>query len=391
MKKKLILMTFFVCSFQLLAQKSNVFLRGMVRDSLNLIKDVHVVNLNTLKGTYSNDYGQYRITVSLGDTLEFSSVQFETVKKVITDRVFFSKKLNLILKNKNYVLEEITVKKHNLIGDLRVDRKKVPKDTIALKGKKLSNIIENVSKESQKGILNKPNKIHSELAETSMRNTDPSRAFNGANLMGIVNGIINLIPKKKKKLPQTLSVDQAIKLVEIEGDDFISLRDHAILELFYSSGLRLSELVNLKLEDINFSEEIISVLGKGKKMRIVPVGNKAIQSLQKWINVRAQLKNTNDTSILFLTNKAKSLTQRAIQYRLKFWAKKQGLSENIHPHLLRHSFASHLLQSSQDLRAVQELLGHENISSTQIYTHLDFQHLSKTYDQAHPRAKKQKK
>ena len=198
-------------------------------------------------------------------------------------------------------------------------------------------------------------------------------------------------PKKKKKLPQTLSVDQAIKLVEIEGDDFISLRDHAILELFYSSGLRLSELVNLKFEDINFSEEIISVLGKGKKMRIVPVGNKAIQSLQKWINVRAQLKNINDTSILFLTNKAKSLTQRAIQYRLKFWAKKQGLSENIHPHLLRHSFASHLLQSSQDLRAVQELLGHENISSTQIYTHLDFQHLSKTYDQAHPRAKKQKK
>ena len=198
-------------------------------------------------------------------------------------------------------------------------------------------------------------------------------------------------PKKKKKLPQTLSVDQAIKLVEIEGDDFISLRDHAILELFYSSGLRLSELVNLKFEDINFSEEIISVLGKGKKMRIVPVGNKAIQSLQKWIKVRAQLKNINDTSILFLTNKAKSLTQRAIQYRLKFWAKKQGLSENIHPHLLRHSFASHLLQSSQDLRAVQELLGHENISSTQIYTHLDFQHLSKTYDQAHPRAKKQKK
>ena len=133
-------------------------------------------------------------------------------------------------------------------------------------------------------------------------------------------------PKKKKKLPQTLSVDQAIKLVEIEGDDFISLRDHAILELFYSSGLRLSELVNLKLEDINFSEEIISVLGKGKKMRIVPVGNKAIQSLQKWIKVRAQLKNINDTSILFLTNKAKSLTQRAIQYRLKFCAKTQVLS-----------------------------------------------------------------
>jgi integrase/recombinase XerC len=198
-------------------------------------------------------------------------------------------------------------------------------------------------------------------------------------------------PKKSKKLPQTLSVDQAIKLVNISGSDFISLRDHAILELFYSSGLRLSELVNLKLEDINFSDEIITVFGKGKKMRIVPVGSAAIQSLKKWIKIRSQLKNVNSNLTLFLTKQTKKLTQRAVQYRLKFWAKKQGVSENIHPHLLRHSFASHLLQSSQDLRAVQELLGHENISSTQIYTHLDFQHLSRTYDQAHPRAKKNKK
>ncbi len=198
-------------------------------------------------------------------------------------------------------------------------------------------------------------------------------------------------PKKNKKLPQILSVDQIIKLVNISGDDFISLRDHAILELFYSSGLRLSELVNLKLDDINFSDEIITVLGKGKKMRIVPVGKVAIESLKKWIKIRAQLKNIINNSILFLTKQTKGLSQRAIQYRLKFWAKKQGISENIHPHLLRHSFASHLLQSSQDLRAVQELLGHANISSTQIYTHLDFQHLSKTYDHAHPRAKKKKK
>ena len=197
--------------------------------------------------------------------------------------------------------------------------------------------------------------------------------------------------KKSKKLPQILSVDQTIKLVNIKGDDFIALRDHAILELFYSSGLRLSELVNLKLEDINFSEETITVLGKGKKMRIVPVGNEAIQSLKEWIKIRATLKNMNSNSALFLSKQTRNLTQRAVQYRLKFWAKKQGVSENIHPHLLRHSFASHLLQSSQDLRAVQELLGHENISSTQIYTHLDFQHLSKTYDQSHPRAKKHKK
>ena len=198
-------------------------------------------------------------------------------------------------------------------------------------------------------------------------------------------------PKKTKKLPQTLSVDQTIKLVNIKDDDFISIRDRAILELFYSSGLRLSELVNLKLEDINFPDEIISVLGKGKKMRIVPLGTEAILSLKKWIKTRSELKNVDGNLYVFLTKQAKNLSQRAIQYRLKFWAKKQGLSENIHPHLLRHSFASHLLQSSQDLRAVQELLGHENISSTQIYTHLDFQHLSKTYDQAHPRAKKPKK
>jgi len=198
-------------------------------------------------------------------------------------------------------------------------------------------------------------------------------------------------PKKTKKLPQTLSVDQTIKLVNIKDDDFISIRDRAILELFYSSGLRLSELVNLKLEDINFPDGIISVLGKGKKMRIVPLGTEAILSLKKWIKTRSELKNVDGNLYVFLTKQAKNLSQRAIQYRLKFWAKKQGLSENIHPHLLRHSFASHLLQSSQDLRAVQELLGHENISSTQIYTHLDFQHLSKTYDQAHPRAKKQKK
>ena len=222
MNKKLILIAILLFSSNLVAQKSNVFLRGMVRDSLNLIKDVHVVNLNTLKGTYSNDYGQFRISVSLGDTLEFTSVQFETVKKVITDGIFFSKKLNLILKNKNYVLNEITVKKHNLIGDLRTDRKKVPLDTIALKGKKLSNIIDNISKESQKGILNTRSVKQSKLAEKSMRNADPTRSFNGANLMGIVNGIINLIPKKKKNRLSKKEINEVLKnkLLTDFGSDF---------------------------------------------------------------------------------------------------------------------------------------------------------------------------
>ena len=255
-------MVLLICSFQLFAQKSNVFLRGMVRDSLNLIKDVHVVNLNSLKGTYSNDYGQYRITVSLGDTLEFTSVQFETVKKIITDRVFFSKKLNLILKNKNYVLEEINVKKHDLIGDLRTDRKKVPKDTIAIKGRKLSNILENISKESQKGILKKPIKKNSKLAETSMRNTDPSRAFNGANLMGIVNGIISLIPKKKKKLSKK-EINELLKnkiLTDFGSDFFKELKipnDQIKPFLYYCLQFNIEDLYtdNKRLDIIKLLED----------------------------------------------------------------------------------------------------------------------------------------
>ena len=196
-------------------------------------------------------------------------------------------------------------------------------------------------------------------------------------------------PKIKKLLPQTLSVDQIIKLVDIKDDSFLGLRDHAILELFYSSGLRLSELVNLNKNDINFDDGTITVIGKGNKERVVPVGSFATKAIKKWLKIRKNISGlTSETEILFLSQNAKKLTSRAIQYRLKFWAIKQGIPENIHPHLLRHSFASHLLQSSQDLRAVQELLGHANISTTQIYTHLDFQHLSKIYDKAHPRAKK---
>ena len=196
-------------------------------------------------------------------------------------------------------------------------------------------------------------------------------------------------PKSKKLLPQTLSVDQTVKLVDIKDDSFLGIRDHAILELFYSSGLRLSELINLNKNDINFDDGTITVIGKGNKERVVPVGSFATKAIKKWLKIRKNISGlTSETEILFLSQNAKKLTSRAIQYRLKFWAIKQGIPENIHPHLLRHSFASHLLQSSQDLRAVQELLGHANISTTQIYTHLDFQHLSKIYDKAHPRAKK---
>ena len=195
-------------------------------------------------------------------------------------------------------------------------------------------------------------------------------------------------PKAKKKLPQTLSIDQVFNLINIPQTGFIDTRDKAILEFFYSSGLRLSELVNIHISDIDMSDQTLKVLGKGNKFRIVPIGRKAIEALNLWILQRNKLNKILDSGLLFLNQHGKKLTARAIQYRLKFWAQKNNIPENIHPHLLRHSFASHVLQSSQDLRAVQELLGHSNISTTQIYTHLDFQHLSKIYDQAHPRSKK---
>jgi integrase/recombinase XerC len=140
--------------------------------------------------------------------------------------------------------------------------------------------------------------------------------------------------------------------------------------------------------DLDMNDRSIQVLGKGNKSRIIPVGAKAFVSIQLWINERSKIKNCEESAFLFLNQKGVKLTNRAIQYRLKYWAEKNNIPENIHPHLLRHSFASHVLQSSQDLRAVQELLGHSNISTTQIYTHLDFQHLAKIYDQSHPRSKK---
>ncbi len=196
-------------------------------------------------------------------------------------------------------------------------------------------------------------------------------------------------PKTAKALPQALSVDQAVKFVEIAGDGVLEQRDHAILELFYSSGLRLAELVNLDLDMLDFADGTVTVTGKGNKTRIVPIGSHAINAIQIWLKQRALIAiDEQYAKALFVTQQGRRITPRAVQYRMKGWAIKQGVNSNIHPHILRHSFASHVLQSSQDLRAVQEMLGHANISSTQIYTHLDFQHLATIYDKAHPRAKK---
>ncbi|MCB5207157.1 tyrosine recombinase XerC [Methylovorus mays] len=194
-------------------------------------------------------------------------------------------------------------------------------------------------------------------------------------------------PKSPKSLPHALSPDQAVQLVSIEDEDTLAQRDHAMLELFYSSGLRLAELVNLDLDALNLGEGTITVTGKGNKTRIVPVGQHAMNALQAWLSIRSGLP-IQDTSALFLSRLGKRLSRRAVQYRLQQWAIRQGINIRVHPHMLRHSFASHVLQSSGDLRAVQEMLGHANISTTQVYTHLDFHHLAKVYDSAHPRARK---
>ena len=194
-------------------------------------------------------------------------------------------------------------------------------------------------------------------------------------------------PKSAKTLPQALSADQAVKLVDVKEDDLLSLRDHAILELFYSSGLRLAELVGLNFDQLDLSNGTITVTGKGNKTRIVPVGSHAIGAIQTWMAARSLIAKSESVA-LFITKQGNRITPRAVQYRLKEWAIKQGINSDVHPHMLRHSFATHLLQSSGDLRAVQEMLGHANISTTQVYTHLDFQHLAKVYDQAHPRSKK---
>ncbi len=197
-------------------------------------------------------------------------------------------------------------------------------------------------------------------------------------------------PKSAKRLPHALSPDEARQLVEIEDGDALAVRDKAMLELFYSSGLRLAELTGLAPGDINFADATVRVTGKGGKTRIVPVGSHAAKALRAWLAERTAMAHVDDDA-LFVTRHGRRLGQRAIQTRVQQRALKQGVAARVHPHMLRHSFASHVLQSSSDLRAVQEMLGHSSISTTQVYTQLDFQHLAKIYDAAHPRARRKEK
>lgn len=196
-----------------------------------------------------------------------------------------------------------------------------------------------------------------------------------------------LTPKKSRPLPKTLDVDQVQHLFSDVPNDPIAIRDHAIIELLYSSGLRLAELVNCNLKDLYLDDATVRVTGKGSKTRVVPVGQMAIKSLRMWLKQRGLWVDETQQA-LFVSQSGRRLSHRSVQQRLKLWGQKQGLDTRLHPHKLRHSFASHLLESSGNLRAVQDLLGHADISTTQIYTHLDFQHLADVYDRSHPRAKK---
>ncbi len=194
-------------------------------------------------------------------------------------------------------------------------------------------------------------------------------------------------PKVERRLPHTLDVDQLGRLLELDGDAPLDRRDRAIMELFYSSGLRLAELVGLNTADTLTADDLLEITGKGGKTRRVPVGRLAREAIHAWLAVRPQLAGAGETA-LFVSQRGTRLSARSVEARLRQRAIEQGMPRHVHPHMLRHSFASHLLESSGDLRAVQDLLGHADISTTQIYTHLDFQHLAEVYDQAHPRAKR---
>jgi len=193
-------------------------------------------------------------------------------------------------------------------------------------------------------------------------------------------------PKSGKRLPGNLDADRMAKLLEIRGEGPIVARDRAILELLYSSGLRLAELTGLDIGDIDLADRTVHVTGKGNKDRIVPVGRHARRAVSDWLHLRAEFAKA-EVKALFVSRQGNRLSSRSVQSRVSHWARIQGIDTRVYPHLFRHSFATHLLESSHDLRGVQELLGHANISTTQVYTHLDFQHLAQIYDKTHPRAR----
>jgi integrase/recombinase XerC len=213
------------------------------------------------------------------------------------------------------------------------------------------------------------------------------RAEIAAGRLRVNVGVHVQAPKPSRRLPGTLDADQVARLLAIPGGEDLTVRDRAILELFYSSGLRLAELIGLDVGDLDLADRTVRVTGKGTKTRIVPVGRYAIDAVREWLPVRAGLAAGAERA-LFVSKNGRRLAPRTVQARISHWARRQGSPTRVHPHMLRHSFATHLLESSGNLRAVQELLGHSSLSTTQIYTHVDFQHLADVYDRAHPRARR---
>lgn len=198
-------------------------------------------------------------------------------------------------------------------------------------------------------------------------------------------------PKDQRGLPETLQIEDIQRLFVLEGDDVLMLRDRAVFELIYSSGLRLAEVVQLNVDSIDMQIGQVRVIGKGSKTRVLPVGTHALNAVKAWLARRNELmRGRGEDEALFISRRGSRLSARSVQQRLKVLARRTGIPNNVYPHLLRHSFASHMLESSGDLRAVQELLGHADISTTQVYTHLDFQHLARVYERAHPRATKKR-
>ncbi|MDH4072921.1 MAG: tyrosine recombinase XerC, partial [Gammaproteobacteria bacterium] len=197
-------------------------------------------------------------------------------------------------------------------------------------------------------------------------------------------------PKAGKRLPENLDADRMARLLDIPGDGPLVARDRAILELLYSSGLRLAELTGLDQGDVDLADGTVSVTGKGGKDRVIPVGRYARDALRTWLTHRGELADAGEQA-MFVSTRGSRLSPRSVQARVDHWARRQGIDMRVYPHLFRHSFATHLLESSHDLRGVQELLGHANISTTQVYTHLDFQHLAQIYDRTHPRARAKNK
>ncbi|WGO83751.1 tyrosine recombinase XerC [Arsenophonus apicola] len=196
-------------------------------------------------------------------------------------------------------------------------------------------------------------------------------------------------PKNKRHLPKNIDVDEVNQLLNIDLADPLSVRDRTMLEVMYGAGLRLSELVNLNCQHLDLQSGEVRVMGKGSKERKVPLGRIAVEWLIRWLEMRQQYVKQDD-AVFISIQRGKRISARNVQKRFALWGIRQGVRSHIHPHKLRHSFATHILESSGDLRAVQELLGHANLSTTQVYTHLDFQHLAKVYDVAHPRAKREK-